>query len=81
MMMFATCSIDSAIKFLKKGFPNKDISSKTCPILCKSLLKDVVRITDPAFHSLAITSGNNHTDNLEKLQEEIMNEVKNAPNI
>lgn len=61
-MKFATCVRSTALKFLQEGYPSYKVTDTE--VSAKNLLdlveKDIIRITDPAFHRLAIIPGNFH---------------------
>jgi len=78
---FATKDERTAFKFLKTEdcYSKKEMSPKTLPKLCDALRRDIVRITDPDFHSLSIIGGDNYADKDKPLLDEILIELHNAP--
>lgn len=76
---FATCEIKNAIKFLKTGYPSRDISEENLPKLKDALSKDIVRITDPNFHRLALVVGNNYKEEHLALMADIRDELDGCP--
>ena len=80
ILYFATCDTGAAVRYLKTGYPNRDISEATCPKLFDALRRDILRITDPAYHPLAIIGGDNYSNNV-ALAHECSAELDNSPTI
>ena len=65
---FATCIRNTALGFIEEGNPSY-IINKECSTLKRILdlvQEDVIRITDPAFHKLAIIPGKNYDSSYEE---------------
>ena len=83
-MMFATCEVKGAIRFLKKAYPEKEIKEEQIPKLVDLIGKDILRIQDPDFHIPAqIVSGrkydkNEHLELVNEAINEFMDNVHNA---
>ena len=71
-MEFATCDVNNALKFL-----GKDLQAKDYPKLCKALQADIVRVTDPQFHALALVHGKNCANAVKGQIVGIVEEIKN----
>lgn len=78
-MQFATCEPHRAFEYLGKELPLKRFNKKTMPKLFEALNADIVRITDPMMHRLALIGGNNYKDEHRSLMQEINAEINNAP--
>jgi len=74
-IQFATCEINRALEYLQTGYKNTKITKEGLPKLCDALGKDIVRITDPSFHRLALVIGKNYKNSHKSLMEEIIKEI------
>lgn len=78
-MQFATCEPHRAFEYLGKELPSKMFNKDVMPKLFEALKSDIVRITDPMMHPLALIGGNNYKDEHQSLMQEIKTEINNAP--
>lgn len=78
-LQFATCEVKSAIRFLKKGYPDRNLNEDNLPKLIDALNKDIFRVTDPKFHTLALVTGNNYKDEHLPLLANIKSEIDSCP--
>lgn len=74
-IQFASCQNNYVLDFLKKGFPNSNVTWDKLPKLKAGIEKDIVRITDPSYHALALVTGKNYKDSdlieMKEISEEI----------
>lgn len=75
-MQFASCQRNYVLEFLKKGYPNSEVTPERLPKLMAGIDKDIVRITDPAYHALALVTGKNYKESDEAEMREIASEIQ-----
>ena len=84
MFTFATCEVPRAIDFIKKMYPDKEVSAEKMPKLMELIKQDVLRVQDPDFHRpCQIISGNNydeskHSNSVSEAISEFMKNVHNS---
>lgn len=59
---FATCERKKALSFLKKIYPENDVSEDNISDLLDLIERDEVRVTDPDFHRGELILGQNSND-------------------
>lgn len=75
-LQFASCQPNYVLGFLRKGYPNSKVTWEKLPKLMAGISKDIVRVTDPAYHSLALVTGKNYKDSDEAEMREIGKEIQ-----
>ena len=62
--MFATCERGRALEFLQKLYPSSEITDteESASDLLDFVEKDIIRITDPSFHTGQIIQSDNWND-------------------
>ncbi len=75
-IQFASCQRNYVLDFLRKGYPDSDVSAEKLPKLMAGISKDIVRITDPAYHRLALIGGKNYKDSDAAEMAEIAAEIQ-----
>ena len=70
-IMFATCEPTRAFQFLKTKWSG--ITEEEASVLLDWIRRDVIRITDPGFHTLEVVPGRNWD---ESLREQILAECR-----
>lgn len=76
-VQFASCQRNYVLDFIKKGYPNSVVTAEKLPKLMIGIEKDIVRITDPDYHQLAIVPGKNFQESNLTEMKEIVNEIRN----
>jgi hypothetical protein len=74
-LQFASCQRNYVLEFLTKGYPDSDVSAETLPKLMSGIDRDIVRITDPSYHQLALVCGDNYKPSDEPELREIAAEI------
>ena len=60
-IQFATCDPRRALEFLNRVYPSYiDLRPEDVPLLLGLITNDVLRVTDPDFHSCELVAGNNY---------------------
>ena len=75
-LQFSSCQRNYVLEFLKKGYPNSEVTAERLPKLMSGIDKDIVRVTDPAYHPLALVTGNNYKESDEGEMREIAKEIQ-----
>lgn len=75
-LQFSSCQRNYVLDFLKKGYPNSEVTAEKLPKLMNGIAKDIVRITDPAYHALALVTGKNYKDTDKDEMMEIAKEIQ-----
>lgn len=75
-MMFATCETKRGLDFLKKHLEDDSIKKEDVPNLIELVEMDILRVTDPDFHSeLVLIGGKSYDENYKEQIEKARNEV------
>ena len=75
-IMFATRNVGEAVLFLRKMTGCKDLTDKSIPKLSYLISEDIVRVSDPDFHSGMLIEGKNYVDEYSGRIDEAVKELR-----
>lgn len=75
-IQFSSCQDNYVLEFLKSGYPSSEVTWEKLPKLREGIRKDIVRITDPSYHPLALVTGSNYKDINKNEMMEIAKEIQ-----